>query len=158
MTKSIPEMSVDTRLLYQHLSKLEIGAVVKYGELNDLIGRDVQGGARHHLLTAARACLRDGIVIATVHKIGVKRLADTEFVGVGERALAHTRRTARKAARAMVNADLAKLSPEQRTRHNAVQSALGVVTLFSKEKSVAKIATASKASELPVAKTLEMFK
>jgi len=50
--RSIPEMSVDTRLLIERLSRVEIGDFVSYKELSEVIGRDVQGAARGNLTTA----------------------------------------------------------------------------------------------------------
>jgi len=158
MTKSIPEMAVETRLLYQRLAKMQIGDTMSYAALNELIGRDVRQEGRGNLRTATHACLNDGIVIATVRREGVKRLADVEFVGVGEKALDSTRRKARHAIRTMMTADLNSIPSDKRTRHAAVQSALGVVSMFSKEQTVAKIESKSDGAELPLAKTLEMFK
>jgi hypothetical protein len=158
MTKTIPEMSVDTRLIYQHLSKMKVGDTASYSDLGQLIGRDVQNGARSNLQSAIRACLNDGLVFGTIRTQGVKRLADDEMIAIGESALGSIRRKARRSARAMLQADLAKLPVAQRTRHAAVQSALGVVSMFSKEKSIARIASKNDGAELPIAKTLEMFK
>ena len=48
-SKAVKEASPDTRLLYQRLSKMNVGDFIPYTDLTEEIGRNVQKEARHYL-------------------------------------------------------------------------------------------------------------
>ena len=97
MDRTIPELSIDSKMLYDRLIKAEVGAVIPYRELTEVISRDVQGPARGNMNTARHRALRhNGMVFEAVWKVGLKRLNDTEVVAVGEASLGRIRRVARR--------------------------------------------------------------
>jgi hypothetical protein len=161
MTKSIPELSVDTRLIEQRLMAAKTDEIVPYTELSGIIGRDVQSTARHVLNSAINRGLANGAVFATVFNVGIKRLADVEIVATGDSAAVKMRRLARRAVRKLsLVKDFSAMPRQIQVRHNTLVSVMGAVAHFSKESAIkkveAKVAESSQA--LPLGKTLEVFK
>lgn len=158
--RTIFEMSIDSQTILKRLSEAEIGEVISYSDMNKLIGRSVQAEAHYCLQTAMRNMLSDGKVFAVVRGEGVRRLADAEIVGVGEYALAHMRRTARRAGRKLLAVeDFDALPNEIKIRHNAIASVLGAIEHFSHPLRVKRIEgkVAQAQARLPLKKTLEAF-
>jgi len=162
MTSTIPEISIETRMLIDRLKTAQIGETITYATLSNIIGREVQDDARHLLVSAQKACLRDHIVFASVRKIGVKRLADTEIVGIGEAMLPKIKRAAKRGIVKMTSvADFSALPDAAKLRHNAVISMLGVVAHVAGPRRLQKITdevTKAAGSQLPPAKLLEAFR
>lgn len=154
------EVSADTRFLHQALDKLEVGAVIEYGALSALIGRDVQGPARYHLISAMRMLSKAGKEFGAVRGVGVKRLSSAEVVTVAETHIDRSRQAAKRGMRRLSNADYESLDNAARLRHNTTASVLGAMVLFGKPKSVAKVASAVEQAhaELPVGRVIELFK
>lgn len=160
MTKSIPEMSADTRFLYQMMKDATPGQTLTYTELSKAIGRDVQEAARSNLRSARLKCRSEGIEFGVIASQGLKRLNDEEIVATGDYWIEKSRRTSKRGIRVLHNAKYEKLSPEARIKHNAAVSVLGVMALFGKPKTLQKVegAVTASQSELPLAKTLELFR
>lgn len=154
------QASIETRLLYDRLRKLAVGEIVSYRELTEIISQDVQGDGRGALQTARRLALRDDAIVCDVVKnIGVKRLSDREVVQSGSHTFVRVRRLAQRGAERLAAADPSALSSDENARRFASMAALAVVKLMGKPKSVDKIAAANNVSgELPVARTLELFR
>lgn len=154
------QTSVETRLLYARLRKLEIGEIVTYRELTQIISQDVQNEARGALTSARRMALRDdGIICDAIHNVGIKRLSDSEAVQSSTQTFARVRRLAHRGAERLVTTNPDALSQEDRIRRNASLSAFAVVKLMGKPKTLDKIAAANTAAgELPIARTLELFR
>ena len=160
VVKSIPELSVDTRLLYQVLVGLSPGASVTYRELSKVIGRDVQTKARHHLSGAMRKALSEGVVTESVRNEAVKRLTDAEIVScIGGEARGRQRRIAGKAIRKLSTVKYESLSPVQRVKHNAELSQLGALKAFAGDRIAVKLEkrVGQQGEQLAIAKTLEAF-
>jgi len=161
MTKSIPEQSMETRMLLDRLAKASVGEVIKYTELSELIGQDVQARSRGHLASAIKSLLNDRqMVFGVIRTVGVKRLSDGEIVAVGDEILPRIRRMAKRATRKLLAvADFNSLTNDQKIRHNAVVSSLATVSFFSKEARVKEIEKqVGSAQPLPVGKVLGLFK
>ena len=95
--KAIAEISIETSLLYQRLASMKQDELIPYKELSDIISADVQNGARHHLTSARRKALHeDDVVTDCVPNTGIKRLKDTDIVGVGVHGINRTRRLMRR--------------------------------------------------------------
>lgn len=158
--KTIPEISMETRMLRDKLSALKIGDVITYAELNELIGADVQDSSRSHLASAIRGLLADKqMVFGTVRGHGVKRLTDVEIVAIGDEVLPRLRRAAKRATRKLLAvADFSALPNDLKLRHNAVVSSLATISFFSKDTRVKEIEKQSGATQpLPVGKVLGLF-
>ena len=157
----IPLLSVDTKRIYDRLSKAEVGEVVPYEELTELIGRNVCAEARY-CVDSARRMLRnqDGIIVKPVHGVGVKRLTDLEKALLGPAALHSIRGKARRAMREITCVDdFSALPPDAQVKHNASLSVLGAIQHFSGSRKLAAIEgkVAEAKAALPVQKTLEFF-
>src|SRR5690348_7295398 len=73
--KTIPELSLDARLLKQRLDDVKEDEEITYDTLSEIIGRNVQNGARGCLYTALRLVRKEnGAIFATVRGVGLKRL------------------------------------------------------------------------------------
>lgn len=160
--RTIPEISVDTRLLYQAIQELEPDEIIEYSKLSKLIGRDVRGAARSNLMSARKMAERDdAIVVECVQNVGIKRLTDQEIVSsVGGHARKRIRRTAGRAVRKLHAVEFDKLSTTEKIRQNAELSQLSAVKAFSGDnttKRIEPLVTVSRMEQLAIAKTLEAF-
>jgi hypothetical protein len=159
--KSIPEISVDTKLLAQVIEKMEPGHVLTYEELSSLIGRDVRKRARGNLRSARLSALRShGVVTEAVTSVGIKRLEDTENVGTtGDAARRRIRRLANRAVQKLTAVNFDELTNDLKIKQNTELSQLGALRAFSRdavsEKIAAKVAASNQ--QLAIAKTLEVF-
>lgn len=160
--KSIPELSIDARLLIDLLSKVGIGETVGYDTLSEAIGRDVRGTAYSQLATARRHLLRDKqMVFEAVHNVGIKRLSDAEIVATGESAVGRVRRAARRGTQRLTSVqDFDALPNALKLKHNAYLSTLGAIGMLAKGSAVKKVEEAVSASSgaLPIGRTLELFR
>lgn len=159
--KTIPEMSIDTRVCVNRLKEAKSGEVIPYKELSELIGRDVQNSAYSVLFSARRIVERDyRIVFHPIRSIGLKRLDDTGIVSVGESTLSKIRKVTKRGIKQIACVqDFNNLSQEQKIKHNTYLSMLGVMHHASQGKSVQKLENKVREAQasLPLAKTLEAF-
>lgn len=151
---AIGQMSVDATIIAKRLAKAEFGEFIPYAELTALIGRNVQssqtGGARHILDTARETVLRENqIGFATVEGEGIRRMTDEELAESSEKPLRHIQRTAKKAARVVLCANMEKLTPDQQRKVSTGLSVLGAVEIFSATKSQRAIEETLKPSAIP---------
>ena len=159
--KTIPELSIDSRTLYDRLVTLEIDDFISYVELGKLINRDVQDKARGNLNTARNMIRRiNGVVFGVIINEGLKRLKDEEIVGVGMRSVKMIGRASRRAMQSLICVKkFDKMPSDVQIKHNTMLSVLGVMNAISKPKKIALIE--EKVTEiqkrLPLAKTLEFF-
>jgi len=158
--RTIPGLSIDTKLIYDLLSKCDPGDIVAYRTLSELISRDVQGAARSCLQSAMRRLVNDGVVFSCVRGVGIKRLSDSEIVGEGPATLAKIRRAVRRAGRKLQAVqDYDSLSHESQIAHNATISMFGALNHMSQPKTFKKLEgkIEETRASLPLAKTLELI-
>ena len=158
--KATLELSADTALLYARLKRLAPSETASYEDLSEVIGRDVRNGARSNLGSAMRRALtNDGIVLASVRKVGVKRLDDPEIVSTGDAAISRIRRSTRRAARKLAATDFDRLGDADKISHNTFISILGALHDSTKPSSVERVRIEVKTAgqRLPLAKTLAAF-
>lgn len=152
------QMSVDARLIAQHLSAARIGDVIPYSVLSKLVSRDVDGSFGP-LRTALNRVEKDhNIVFATIRRHGIKRLSDAEIAGTCESAYRSIRRKSRRATERLGRvANFGALPPELQAKHNTGMSLLGVVSALTTESAVKKTETitAKHQRALPMAETLK---
>ncbi len=162
--KTIGEMSADTRILINYVTKRMVKdgeMFISYAELNAAIGgRNVQAEAHGILATARQNVERDCcIVIETVRTEGIT--LSTKYTGVLAFAAKQARRLVTKASRRVVNAiDEAELSNEERISIGAYLSGLAAIRLCGATKNIRKLEGRLKettALELPTAETLRLF-
>lgn len=159
--KAIKEISIDTQLIVDHLAKKNVGDFIPYSEFNKLIGRDVQGAARHCLESARRILQRDErIVFATIKNEGIKRLDDVSIVNTGRDGLNRIRREAKRTAKRVSCAEYDKLPNDKKIEHNLVASMTGALSHMTKAASIKKLESrVQEASDrLAIGTTLEAMK
>ena len=149
------ETSAEARTLASILAEASVGDVVDYETLNRAIGRDVRGAARAGLSSARSLVQREKrFVFSCVNNVGLKRLSDTEIVGLSDGARDHIRRTSRRTAKKLTCVDYDAMPKDQQVKHNTALSMLGVIGELSTDKSVKRLTGAIEqtGSELPVVK------
>lgn len=155
------EINVDARILLGRLKTAKKGEVITYEELSGMIGRDVQGNARHILRAARRWAAKERVIFSAVTGEGVKRLDDEGKVRLGICSLDRIRRASRRAARTLTSIDdFESLSNESRIRHNMALSVFGVIQQATSRKLQDKISEKVNADEngqLAIKKSLELF-
>ncbi len=160
MAQTIAEQAVDTRLLVGMLSKAAIGQEFTYEALGKELGRPVSGSTSN-LISARHIVQRDfDIVFGTISRHGIKRLSDSEIVAVGDKLTGKVRRAARRTINTMAKARDEVLSKDEITHRNTTISMAGVLVHMATRANMAKLETAVRvnAAELPIGKTLELFK
>jgi hypothetical protein len=159
--KSIAEISIDTRLLYNRISSAKPGEIITYAELSEIIGKRVQapGAGYGYLRTAIkRALSNDGLVFSAVRNEGIKRLTDEENAqSTGSQAINKIRRLSGVAIKKVTSVDFAGLSNDAKTKHNMSLSVLGLFNAFSKPRKVKKIERKFAAGILSINKTIDLF-
>ena len=155
---ALAEVSIDIKLLCDALKLVEIGDVITYQELSDIIGRSV---IKHrYLLQKARRDLRrdDGILFDCVFNTGLRRMSNSDIVNkVSTQPFQRMRSTVRNAVGDIHCIQNDQLSNNERITLNASQSLFGAIAEFIKPKAI-NLLGANIQEPLPVAKTLEFFK
>jgi hypothetical protein len=155
--------SIETTLLVERIKKMKPSELIAYDELNQLIGQDVQGEARHILQSARRICQREYQVVTDAERnLGIKRATDIELTNSGLRLFTHIRRAAKRGIDRVTSvSDFNALPDAEKIRHNATVSALALVQAMTRPKSIDRIAGAvntENTGQLPIARTLELFR
>lgn len=153
------QFSPDTSALEARLEKLGPGEVVPYSELTELIGRDVQRGARGNLSAAMRRLEKKGAMCVCLRRVGVMRLTDaTLATDYGERGVAKIRRMAKRTARRVAMADDASLTGEDRARRNVTVSQCGALALAAGKSARTALQAANATGVVPAGKVLELMR
>jgi len=158
--KTLFEMSIDTRMLYDRLKKAAVGEVVSFAQMTDTLGRQVEG-ANSNLQSALRRLEGEGIAFANVRGVGYQRMNDVEVVNTAEHAREGIRRKAKRAVKRLTCVqEFDKLPNELKVKHNAALSGFGAIaSIMSPGRVKALEEQVMKAgAQLPLAKTLEAFK
>lgn len=160
--KSIPEASIDTRLVFDRLKNAKPGEVIPYKELAEILGTDPRNGKGYSSVASARRMALNQLKYAfeAVSGEGIKRLTDHEASRTGEQTLKAIRRRARLGAKKLTCVEkFESLSNDDKIAHNAALSMLGAITQATSAKTQERIESAVKEAtkELPVAKTLALF-
>lgn len=156
--KTIGEVSIDTRKLYDYLISIKMGDEISYAELSKLIGRNVQGTARNCLLRARIMAQRDcKIVFGAIFGKGLKRLADNEIVEQNSvEPIRKIRRITERTFKKSACVDTKQLTNDQLLLHNATLSGLGAIALCSGKNAI-KTITHHANDTIPSGKVLELF-
>jgi len=161
MKKTIAELSIDTKTLYDRLVGADVGENISYKDLSSLIMRDVQSEARGNLNSARRMAMRDNqIVFGVIIGKGLKRLSDAETAKTGNVSLSKIRRETRRGIkRVTAISDFDSLPNDSKIAHHTSLSVLGVLGECTKASRVKRIETKIEqtGNSLPVRKTLEAF-
>jgi hypothetical protein len=157
--RSIPEISVDARLLYERLKQVGVGETIRYEELDAVVDRDVRNGAHGVMTTARRRAQNiDQIVFGTIRGVGLKRLNDAEIVDTGQSQIDAVRRRARRAFTILTCvSDFDALPAESKVKHNTYASMFSVLSNVTKPGQIKKVEqhVERTQAELPLARVLE---
>lgn len=161
-TKSIPEASIDMRLVFDRLKTSKPDEVISYEDLSSIIGTDTRRGRGYSVVSSARrkALNQLGMVFEAISGTGIKRLSDRQISRVGDGVIRSIRRRAKIGTKKLACVgDFSALPNEDKIAHNASLSMLGAVAQAMTTKTLDRIEAAVKeaSKELPVAKTLALF-
>lgn len=156
-------VTIETTLLIERIKKMQPNEILTYQECNSLIDQDVQAEARHILQSARRICQREYQVVTDAERnVGIRRLTDIEITNSGLRTFSGLRRMAKRGMNRITSvSDFDALPDAEKVRHNANLSALALVRLVTRPKSVDRLMGAVNTSitgSLPIARTLELFR
>jgi hypothetical protein len=155
-------VSIETTLLVERIKQMKPGDLMTYRDCTKLIGQDVQGEARHILQSARRICQREYQVVTDAEtNIGIRRATDVEVTTGAFQIFSRLRRAARRGIDRVTSVDFDGLPDAEKIRHNATISALRVMEVMGKPKSVDRISGAvntEHTGQLPIARTLELFR
>lgn len=154
MDKSKFVASADAKVLSDLMRTMAVGSTLTYEAMSEALNRDVT--ADRGLIYTARGIVQreDRMVFDSVHKKGIKRLADTEIVSLGDRARFRVRRIARRAAQTIVCVNYDTMPREAQVKHNTALSMLAVMQDLVTDKSFSKLQkhVETAGAELPVGK------
>jgi len=160
--KTIPETSMDTRLLVQKMEKTEMGEVVEYNDLSNHIGRNVQDKARYVLESARRILVREHrMVFAAVRNVGLRRMDDSQLAAIGVDARKRINRASKRAiSKITCVRNFEELSNSDKVQHNTSLSLLGMVTFCTTHHAARRLENKVRGSgnALPTALALEIMK
>jgi biotin operon repressor len=154
------QMSVDSRLVYQAMKKVEVGASITHQALQEATSRKLSQ-IRDSIRTAIRRLRKDdGMVFVSVRGVGYKRCTDEDIVDNSISDTGAVRRKARVAVERLTKVrDYAALPPKKQLEHTTRLSVLGVIASMTREPAMERVRQAAngRASELPIAETLRAF-
>jgi len=138
--RTIPGLAHDTKLIIERLRKVSPGEEILYAEINTVVGRNVQNGARANLSSARRVVEREHqIVFGVVFGKGLRRLLNHEIPYVADQALARVGRLARRSGRTIDAVDFESLTENDRVAHNARKGVLAVLAHGARAATVKRI-------------------
>lgn len=155
------QISIESQLVIDELGKAKVGDVVTYDKLTRLLGRDVRTVARGSLTTARRRLQKDsGIVFGTVARVGVRRLSNSETVGVGASYIKRVHSTVRRGVHVVGCADYDALGKDDQVKHNTYLSIFGTLGELTKTKQIEVVEkrVADAQCTLPYQKTLDAMR
>jgi len=133
--------SAESILIEKRLMKLQIGDVLNYSEINELVpGADVQTDQRGWLMTAERRCESQGVFIRCVPKIGVQRVSDNDESRLWINVTDKCRRATRKGRRRLAKVNYDTLKPEEKLSYHMGLTVMGAAEVFMKPKNQTAIA------------------
>lgn len=138
-------LSIESQKLISRLRETEVGQVVTYEEMGELVGGDVQSSHRFALDTARRNLVLEHIHFGTIRSLGIKRLDVDETLDSGQYDVKRIQRGARRLKNKMARIDYK--TPEQRQRGAALQTIARLQEAVAKEKSQKLLAAKCEPSE-----------
>lgn len=158
--KTLFEMSIDTRMLYDRLKKAEIGEAVTFKQMGEILGRSVDGSCSN-LQSALHRLEGEGVAFANVRGEGYQRMNDIEVVNSAEHSREGIRKKAKRAIKRLTCVQVFDALPNDlKVKHNAALSGFGAIASIMSPGRVKALEeqVAKAGAQLPLAKTLEAFK
>ena len=160
--KAIGQRTYETQILADRLKQLKPSELITYDELAKLASMDVRPHSNGYgrLMSARRIAETEcNFLLGVVAGEGIKRLEVEEQAAIAPNQLKTMRRRNRRALVRMSRVEYEKFTEQQRAEHNLTASVMGCVDLFTRPKSVEKLAGAVQqaAAKLPIGDTLKLF-
>jgi len=134
MASCIPEISVDTVIIYEHLTMMKPGEIVTYSDLAKYIGRSVPSSM---LVTARKKALSDNhMVFGTIRLVGLKLLSDIEIVKNAPATFRTIQNATRREAKRLAAVVFETLGNPEKIKHSASSAALAVINRLATPKQV----------------------
>ena len=159
MKKGIMEISIESQLLIDYLSKVSTKRLVTYGQLSKLVGFEVSGGTSQ-LQTAKRNLIRDyDMVFDVVRGKGVVLMTDKEVIDSTPRDFEKVRRTLNRSKKKIAVVNYDKLTHSYKQRWNVMATNLATLYHFTKKKTLTQITERVKEADdkLSLSNTLKYF-
>lgn len=155
------ELHIDTRVLSELLENTPVGETCTYAVMSKELGRPVSGADSYVQSAVRRVQNQNGKVFGNIRGEGYRCLSDSEIVKSAEQDARFIRRKAKRAAVRLTKVqDFGALTKDEQIMHNAKLSLFGAITSISAQKGVKQLekAVSQAGSELPIGRTLEVFK
>jgi hypothetical protein len=155
------QKSADTKIIESILAECKVGQTITYEALSKAIGRDVRQFAMPSLRSARQGLLKSkGFVFAVETNIGLVRLDDSQIVESMESDRKKLQRAATRTINKLSVVDFDKLTQEKKKQHTVAAAQMGVIAMFSKKSTAAKIASSVNDTKttLAIGETLSLFK
>ena len=154
-------MSVDVQVLLNRLRASQVGEIITYEELKNLVDRDVQRTHRHLLSCARKHAKRERIVFGVITNKGIQRLDDAGKVRAGSSLISTIRRTSKRAAQTLATVEnFDQLPNDVKIQHNMALSIFGIVQQSTSKTAQTKVAAKIDnmgGGVLAMRKSLELF-
>jgi hypothetical protein len=158
--KRLPTMALDTNRIIQSFLDAEVGEVITYDELSDLVGYDIQKKRGALSQAQTRLLNHHGIVFSCMRNVGMKRITAEENVHSTDAYLTSIRNKSYKKMKELGCVDnFDELSTKNQHKHNTAMSVFGLLNSVSQRRAFKKIESKIvKAGDvLPPLKTMELF-
>lgn len=139
---TIRAIQPETQALIDCLGSVPIGETISYQQMADIVGYEVnEHPGRSRLSQARRHLMRERqMVFATVIKVGLKALSDSETVHAGADKLRQVRSAARRAKRVTLSVkDYEALPPVEKLRTQAVLAITSAVDTMASKRSITRL-------------------
>jgi len=157
--RSFAEKSADTSILEEMIRRLKVDEELTYEAMSTALGRDVREFCKGNLNSARRICERDGIVLASMPKVGYKRLGDTGIIDASNSHRLRIMRGAKRGINQLASVNFEALSDDHKRQHTAAAAQLGCIVHFSTSSARTKIESKVNGQQtLAIGETLGLFK
>lgn len=146
--KSIPEKSWETKKMEEQFGQMNIGDILTYKQVSEIIGNDAQRESRYLIYTAIKNILEDqGIYIVCIPRIGWKRIPQsTALQDTSKERKIST--LSRKRLIELKMMDYTELDKEEKIQWNVKASHMNLIRVIGKNKSVKKLEDAFAKKEI----------
>ena len=157
--KTIGEMSLDAKIIYELLSKIEIGETVTYDQINKAITRNIRVKPQALYSAFSMAKRLDSAVFSCVQNVGYRRLNDNEIIAeTSQYTTVRTRNLANRAVKNYNCVNQNNLSSEMQSKLNVNFSLACTLKQLSTPKIINEIERKPTPSLIPINDVLNLFR
>jgi hypothetical protein len=124
-----PELQIEIEKITEALMDLGPDQILTYDEINRLLGYDMKKNKPWVLMKAKQRIEKlQGLRLATVRAIGVKKLPASQVPGIGAYARAHIGRVAKRTAHRLQDLKYNDIDKKTQSRIDAERSLMGAIS------------------------------